>query len=409
MTYFDKPISERLHSNPYSLLDIEAIQDPFAVEKKQKPKMVDSSTQTEEALIPKTELVSAEILKEAQVSNEPKKYEFQHLDFEVMKLDDETEYDVSLPEMEPYLEEAGDRFVQEQSRAKNPLYRAFYSAEKALYWTASSVANYMRTSFTRTENEVLRAMCDPTNEIRVTNSWFFGGGRERLYMISHRSAFQNAFFNTPKWLWFEGLSSIFTSEQTNVLNIYKIFPHVLKDRISSLESKLSTVVEDLAKKAVTVLNDEEYDNMDYLAQLEGDLKKALHSHLQSTSELIIHNQGEIKTGMKKVQIALQDKIEKNFPDGGSFITVARDKIDNLKAFSDRFFKIGDSIAQGAIESHNRVIDETLDNFRGNTLEARKGRVYLLTRELLQLRAEVKKHLERFATTIEDFTEILSDY
>lgn len=410
MTNFDKPLTDRVGTNSYFPLGMETLQDPLAAQKKQTPKLVESSTQTENDTAPKTATVATQTLEEAPVKDKAStKYDFQNLDFQVLSLKDGVEYDCDLPEMQPYLEKAGERFVKEQRRAQNFLFRALDSVEKTIYWSASNLVNYVRTTFSQTENEILRAMCDPSNEVRVSNSWFFGGAREKLYMISHKSGFQNAFFNTPKWIWYEGLSSIFTSEQTNVLNIYRVLPHVLKERVADVERKLSTEVESLARKAITVLNDPEYNNVDYLAEIEGDLKKALHRHLHETSELIIHKQGEIKSKMKKVQIALQDKIERCFPDGGSFITTARDKIDNIKAFSDRFFKIGDAIAQEAILAHNRVIDETLDHFRGNSLEARKGRIQLLTRELLQLRSEVKKQLERFESTVADFSEILSGY
>lgn len=399
--------------NPYVLLDIEGEKAP------KKPQMADASTQTSREISVQTDssdavsIVAHKTLEEgAQISEKlastSSKYPLKHVDFQVIEVTDENidKLDENLPEIAPYVDKAGEAFIHNQKHRQSIFGKMLGGISNGLYWTAASTANYIRTGFYRTENEVLRDMVDPAQEIRVSSSWFFGGDREVLYGLSHNSTLQTRFLNVPKWLYYEGVTSIFSSEKSNTLKLFQVFPYVMKDRINHINDKISTSVEALARKAITVLTDDQYDNLDFLEELESDLRFELDNHLKLTSEFIIHKMGEVKTGMKKVQAAMHAQIERDFPEGGGYIDRYRNHIDTLKVYSDRFFKMGDAVAQETIEGHQRVIDESA-KFYTDSIEDRKGRIHVLAKELLELRADTQAHNTHFARTLKEFEKILN--
>ena len=193
------------------------------------------------------------------------KYPLDHLDFTVLDVTGHNidELDGNLPEVQPYQENAGKAHVGNKEFKKGILGRTVGFVSNMVKWNARNVSNWFRTGLYRTENEILRDMCDPDQEVRVSNSWFLSSskdGREVYYGLNHSSSFQEIFMNTPKWLWYEGITSLFTSDKTSTLKLFQVLPHVLQDRIEEVNKTISLNVEKLARVAVTVLEDEDYVN-----------------------------------------------------------------------------------------------------------------------------------------------------
>ena len=145
----------------------------------------------------------------------------------------------------------------------------------------------------------------------------------------------------------------------------------------------------------------------FLQEIEDNLRKELDLHVKSTSEFVIHKMGQVKTGLKKVQETMNDQLETHFAKGGSYLDQARYHIDAVKVYSDRFFKIGDQIAQEAIEAHQNAIKDSAQ-FITDSVEDRKGRIHVLVRELLELRADTQKHFDHFQRTVKDFDTAISE-
>jgi archaellum component FlaC len=402
-------------SNRYEVLSL--LQDP--IQKPKKPQMVDSSTQTAREISTQTDDALAGIITsvatktmeqgtqvDAKTIPASARYPLANVDFEVIQVTNENidDLDNDLPEVQPYFKDAGHDHVENLAFNKGILGKVTGGIANAMKWNAKNVTNWFRTAFYRTENELLRDMCKLDEEIRVSNSWFFSpgkDGREVYYGMNHSSALQTIFINTPKWLWYEGVSSLFTSDRTSTLKLFKVLPHVLQDRIEEVNKAITNNVEKLARVAITVLEDDEYDNTDFLQELEDNLRNELDLHLKSTSEFIIHSMGEVKPGLKKVQQRMNEQLEAHFPEGGNYLDRARYHIDAVKVYSDRFFKIGDQLAQETIKAHQSVIKDS-SRFITDSIEDRKGRIHVLVNKLLELRANSQTHFADFQTTVKEF-------
>lgn len=414
-----KVAGEQLGNFGLGLVDSLVLQEPA-----KKPLMVDGSTQTTREISTQTDdLTNAKVTSvavktmeqgvQADESEMPAtaKYPLQGVDFEVLEVtsDNIEELDPESPEVLPYFENAGEKYIAQLEFNSSIEGKVFNGIANSLKWTAKNIANWFRTSVYQTEYELLRSILDPNQEIRVSNSWFFpshSSGREVYYGLNHSNPFKMVFINTPKWIWYEGITSVlFGSDKAALLKVFHVLPHVLLEKIGVVNNQISVNVENLARTAITILEDPDYNNISYMQEVESKLEKECLRHLKATSELMIFKMADTTPGLKKVQRLMNAHLEAWYPDGGSYLDQAKDHIDSIKVYTDRFFKVGDEIAQDAIDSYNTLLKES-PKYITNSVGDSKGRIYVLLKELLRLRASTQQSFDHLKASAEQFEKLI---
>lgn len=302
------------------------------------------------------------------------------------------------PERLPYDEHAGalpskDGYIT----------RALKFFADTLYWSAYTTQQSIRSFFTQTEHELLLALGDPNQQVRVSRSWIFGGPREQLFGLSN-GLIHTILVNWPKIFYQEKFPR---SDRFNTLALLQVVPHVICDKVQEVTQETSQRLETVIRKAAVVLTDPEgYDNKIYLDKLEKEMVDALREVTIATAQFTVNKLDHVKPSFEKAAVALNAAIERNFPYGGSHEDLERYHIDTLKIIMERSFRMGSDIALEVIKVQDKIIDQFL-SMPATTLNDRKARVHFLAEQLINLREFSLNKVDQFHVLLENLDKTVN--
>lgn len=272
-------------------------------------------------------------------------------------------------------------------------------SDKIASWIHST-----RSFFYQTEYELLVALKDPSQTIRTTKSWFFGGERESLWGARYSNPVHVILLNIPKRLFFQGflrstLANIFNYSKTELLELAKVIPSVIKDRAQLLADYYSKQVVYLTTEATVVLGKgKEYQNCNYLKDLRARLNGVLVAHVADVAEMKTSKVSEGNTQFVLIQKAFEAKFKAIYPNGHSHL----EQVDAHKDFVTAAFLIADDMAQKAkvaLEKVREILShetQLLAMDKAERSEHLKGQIHEMTQILLDLRAAEQKVMKAFA-------------
>lgn len=260
-----------------------------------------------------------------------------------------------------------------------------------------------RTFFYQTEYELLVALKDPNQTIRTSKSWFFGGERECLWGARYSNPVHAILLNIPKRLYYQGflrsaLATAFNYSKTELLELTKVIPSVIKDRAQALADYYSKQVVYLTTEATVILEKgDDYQNCNYLKDLRARLNGVLVAHVGDVAEMTTSKTSETKTLFIQVQKAIERKFDQIYPNGHDHL----EQVDARKMFLTKAFYIADDMSQkasAALEKVRNILAQDAKVIIGDkAVRANylKEHIQQITQILLDLRAAEKLTFQAF--------------
>lgn len=323
-------------------------------------------------------------------------------DLDIAVVDVSERADSTLAESEPYAADAGDKVRNPDSWVTSTLKNALNGVSDAVYWKARSIGKYVQTSvFGQTEYELLMALNDPNQQVRVWKSWTSLGNdmpREQLYGLSN-GLIRSVIIDPLLGLWNEGIKR---TGAFNTLEILKAVPDILYGELSRLSVVIESELEPTIRKAVTVLKDANYSNIHYLQQLEQELHDAVNMLDFQTSKLVVSGLDNVE-GMHE---AISKRLKTLKAEGFPILTPEMDrryKVSFLDKKRDEAFKFGSDLAK-KVSLIRSEVKTAMRDLPTDTASDRKRRINILTEKILDFRRFSRELLDLNKTFVADFQD-----
>ncbi len=327
-------------------------------------------------------------------------------DLQVAVIDVSTDANPNLAEYAPYVEGAGKKVSNPDGWLTTKMKGGFEAVSDLIYWNARSVATTVSSWFGQTEYQLLMAIDDPNQQIRATKtrtSLFSptGGEREQLYGLSSgviRSVLLDPFFS---FVWNEGFKR---ADRFNTLELLKVVPYILLDELERVNTGMQAMIEPLLKQAATVLKDPNYGNMDYLTELEQELRDAITTLEVQAAKLAISGKDNAEGTHEAVSKKLKAMKRADF----AHFTQEDDRryrVSYLDLKRDEAFRFGSRTSHAATNMQESISREFI-SLPNTSVEDKKRRIQVLAQHISDFRnhaaeqigankiflADIKRHL-----------------
>lgn len=312
-----------------------------------------------------------------------------------------------------------------QDRSPNFIEKGLNNIALWGYWTTVKVAHSVRSFFYQSEYELLLALCDPAQEVRVSQTWFFSRDRELLYGISKsrpkeanpNASYLGRFFgglvsfavnfpryilDTAKMWYYEGV--IFKRwPQFNALALVQVVPFVAGERIEKVTANLQEHIQVVLQKLNPVKERLDYLGDSQLQYYEAWCKEALEAAYNKTCEFVTTDVGTADPLFKMVEKKFSEILNTHFSAHDSYFN-KRFKISSLKVNAEQVFAIGNSVAKKIREMRDVYLEKysPLEDTRENKIARIKA-----YQELLQQTSKlIADKQELLAASLENYREFI---